>query len=64
LAVEFADVFRSVVAEVDAKLVHNRDSFRTNEAGVSAGASDFEAISGKVAQQPFGHLAAGGVAGT
>lgn len=63
LAREFIHVLRALVADVNAELSHYSDGFRANRLGICAGAENFKAITGVVAQKAFGHLAACGIAG-
>jgi len=64
LAVELIHMFRAMAANVYANLAHGCDRFRAHRAGFGPGAFDLERIPGIVAQQPFGHLATGGIAST
>ncbi len=64
LSGEFVDVLGTMAGDIDAKFVHDLNRFGSySHCGVDASAEDFEAIAGVVAEQSFGHLAAGGVAG-
>ena len=49
--------------DVNTKLLHGSNGFGPNNAWVGAHAFHVEFISGVVAQQAFGHLAAGRIAG-
>lgn len=60
---EFVEVFGAMAADVDAALAHGCGRQRVDDRRLAAGAEDFEAVVGYVAQQPLSHLRAGRVSG-
>jgi len=55
---------RAVVGDIDADLVHGENRFGAHETRRRASAEDVEAIAGHMTEESFGHLTAGGIAGT
>jgi hypothetical protein len=57
-------VFGCVTGDIDAHFCEDLDGFGVDiSRGLGSGAVDFEQISGGVAEDAFGHVAAAGVAG-
>ncbi len=63
LPVEFVDVFRAMLSNVDPDLLHHGDGFGAHEAWFCARAFNVEFRTGIMSQKSFSHLASGGIAG-
>ena len=63
LSLEFIDMLRSVDRDVDPDLAKNGDCFRLHSSRLRASAGDLDSIEEVVAEQSFGHLTSGAVAG-
>jgi hypothetical protein len=64
LASELINVLRPMPGDINAKLFHNCDGFRYHQARFCTGALNFEAVACIMIEQPFSHLAVGGIPGT
>ena len=62
LTEEFFDVLGSVTGNIDADLLHDFNGNRIDFGWRGAGAFDFELVAAVMAEDPFGHLGAAGVA--
>jgi hypothetical protein len=59
LPIKFRNVLGPMRGDIYAKLLRDSNCLRPYEAGVGAGALDFERFAGIVPQKAFGHLAPG-----
>jgi len=59
LACELFDAFRTVAGDVDVQFAHDDDGLGSNLTRLGSRAEHLGAVSRVVAQQTFGHLAAG-----
>lgn len=63
LAIKLVHMLGAMAADVYPQLAHSSNRFRSHDARARASAFDGELFAGIMPQQPFGHLARGGVAG-